>query len=145
MTTHLSEGAVVRFLDAHGKTRPAIVLAILTNENYVYAIDGTTQSHWQDTGTKVLLEVTPQSKIRARMGLGSSESTFFYARKSALHLIPIGSLMVSARRSCSCPQTELRILQSWAFTVLRESQDGVAKIGADIIAASMGVQIGSSH
>jgi len=139
----LGEGLVVRFHDDHGKVRPAIILAVLENDGYVYAIDGTTQRHWQDTGTKVLLEVAPQSRIRARMGLASSTSTFFYARKSALHLIPIDRLMLSSKHAYSCPQTELRTLQVWAFEVLRAIHDDVAQVGAGILAASIGSSLGS--
>lgn len=142
----VSEGVVVRFHDSHGKARPCIVLAVLESDDYVYAIEGTTQGHWQDAGTKVLLEVTPQSRICSRMGLSSSTSTFFYERKNALHLIPMASLMVSNKRAYSCPQAELRTLQTWAFRILREAPNDVAaQAGVNIIAASLGLPVDSLH
>lgn len=115
------EGVVIRFTDDAGKRRPAIVLMVSEEHEMALGIEGTTRRHWKGTGTPVLLEVVGRTRLQGRMGLLADETTYFYARDNALRFIRATSILVHRKQVRSCPEIELRQLQTWAFDTLHGS------------------------
>jgi hypothetical protein len=133
----IAEGQVVRFCDAAAKQRPAVVLAVLADLDFVLVIDGTTRDGWKASGSPVLLEVRPRTRLQMRMGLTPHCNTYFYGFDRALKLLPKSEVLVNPKRVGTCPEAELRVMQGWAFEILRRSTDGPGLAAKASLVASL--------
>lgn len=112
---NVDEGHVVRWQDPAGNKRPVIVLQIRENGTIVL-LEGTKQEHWKDDGERVIMEVRG-GRIAKRMGLRTDITTYFYGSRRRLHLVT-GDQVLVGHRVYTCPDENLRQMQSWAFGIL---------------------------